>query len=278
MPTIQRSGATISYDVQGDGPPLLLGHSLLLDGRMWDALVPGLARAYRVYNIDGRGHRHSTTPGPFTLEDLADDWLALLDQEKIERALLCGLSMGGMTAMRLALRAPHRVAAMALLDTSADREPTAQRRGYRLLGELQRRVRIDALLTPVVRQKLFGATTRRERPDIVERGVAIVRDNDPRRLYPALRAVIDRGAITRHLKAIHTPTLVLVGDEDVATPPERAERIATRIPGATLVRIAGAGHLSAMEQPAAVAAHLEPFLHRHASAAAMRRSNAASIP
>ena len=277
MPTLQRSGATISYEVQGDGPPLLLGHSLLLDGRMWEALVPRLARAYRVYNIDARAHRHSTTPGPFTLEDLADDWLALLDHEQIDRALLCGLSMGGMTAMRLALRAPHRVAAMALLDTSADPEPPVQRRLYRLLGELQRLVRINALVDPVVRLRMFGATTRNERPDVVERGVAIVRENQPRRLYPALRAVVDRASIARHLKTILTPTLVLVGEEDVATSPSRSERIAARIPGATLIRIPGAGHLSAMEQPDAVAEHLEPFLQAHASAA-MTRSNAASIP
>ena len=278
MPTLQRSGASISYEVQGDGPPLLLGHSLLLDGRMWDALVPRLARAYRVYNIDARAHRRSTAPGPFTLEALADDWLALLDQEHIDRALLCGLSIGGMTALRLALRAPHRVAAMALLDTSAEREPAMQRRAYRLLGEVQRRVRLDPLVEPVVRRKMFGETTRKERPDIVDRGLALLRENEPRRLYPALRAVFDRPSIAQHLKEIHTPTLVIVGAEDVATPPSRSERIAAAIPGATLARIPGAGHLSAMEQPDAVAAHLEPFLRRHANDAAMRSSNAASIP
>lgn len=277
MPTLQRSGASISYQVQGDGPPLLLGHSLLLDGRMWDALVPRLARAYRVYNIDARAHRRSTAPGPFTLEDLADDWLALLDQEHIDRALLCGLSMGGMTAMRLALRAPHRVAAMALLDTSADPEPPVQRRAYRLMGEIQRRVRLDPLLAPLVRRKMFGATTRKERPDIVEQGVRLVLENEPRLLYPAVRAVFDRPSIAQHLKEIHTPTLVIVGEEDVATPPSRSERIAAAIPGAILARIPAAGHLSAMEQPDAVAAHLEPFLQRHANTAT-RRSNAASIP
>ena len=276
MPTLQRSGASISYDVQGDGPPLLLGHSLLLDGRMWDALVPRLARAYRVYNIDARAHRRSTTPGPFTLEDLADDWLALIDQEQIDRALLCGLSMGGMTAMRLALRAPHRVAAMALLDTSADPEPPVQRRAYRLMGEIQRRVRLDPLLAPLVRRKMFGATTRSERPDIVERGVSLVLENEPRLLYPAVRAVFDRPSIAQHLKDIHTPTLVIVGEEDVATPPSRSERIAAAIPGAILTRIRGAGHLSAMEQPDAVAAHLEPFLQQHSNTAT-RRSNPASI-
>jgi pimeloyl-ACP methyl ester carboxylesterase len=276
VPTLHRDGASISYEVQGDGPAVLLGHSLLFDGRMWDAVVPTLARSYRVYNIDARAHRHSTTTGRFTLEDLADDWLALLDHEGIDRALLVGLSMGGMTAMRLALRAPHRVAAMALLDTSADPEPPVERRMYRAIAELQRLVRIGPLIDAIVARRMFGATTRRDRPDVVARGIAIVRDKEPRALYPGVRAVVDRGSIAKHLKSIHTPTLVIVGDEDLATPPVRSERIAARIPGAELIRIPGAGHLSAMEQPEAVTAALEPFLREHARHA--ERSNTGSIP
>ncbi|HTE56465.1 MAG TPA: alpha/beta fold hydrolase [Kofleriaceae bacterium] len=263
MPTLERDGASIYYDVQGAGPPLILGHSLLFDGRMWEGLVPRLAKDFRVLNVDARGHRHSTTPGRFTLEDLADDWLAILDQEKIEKALLCGLSMGGMTAMRLALRAPHRVAAMALLDTSADPEPVAQRRAYRVLAEIQRAIRLDPLVTPVVKLKMFGETTRRTRPETVAKGLAIFQDQDPKALYPALRAVFDRPSIARHLSSIATPTLVLCGQEDVATPPDRSQKIATSIPGATLHMIPEAGHLSALEQPATVADHLEPFLARH---------------
>jgi len=235
---------------------------------MWDPIMPGLARRFRVINVDARCHRNSTTPGPFTLDDLAQDWLAVLDEEKIDRAHLCGLSMGGMTAMRFALRTPERVAAMALLDTSADEEPTAQRRAYRVLGEIHRRVRIDFLLNPIFRRKMFGRTTRRDRPELIDQGLAWIQENPPSVLYPALRAVFDRESIIDRLSAIQCPTLVISGDEDAAIPPDRGKRIADNIPGATLQLIPRAGHISVMEQPTEVETHLTTFFARHSSAAA----------
>jgi 3-oxoadipate enol-lactonase len=268
VPTIERAGARIHYEVQGAGPTLVLGHSLLFDGRMWADLVPGLSRRYRVINVDARAHRHSTTPGPFTLEDLADDWIAILDQEKTDRALLCGLSMGGMTAMRLALRFPDRVAAMALLDTSADEEPSRERRTYRALAEVQRAIRLDPLVTPILRKKMFAPTTRTERPEVVERGLAIIAEKEPRVLYPALRAVFDRPSIIDRISAITCPTTVICGEDDAATTPSRSQRIADRIPGATLHLIPRAGHISVMEQPVEIETRLQDFFSRHASRAA----------
>ncbi len=268
MPTIDRADARIHYEIHGAGPPLLLGHSLLFDGRMWDDVVPGLSKHYRVLNIDARAHRHSTSSGPFTLWDLADDWLAILDHEKIDRALLCGLSMGGMTAMRMALKAPERVVAMALLDTSADPEVPMQRRQYRALAEIQRAARLDFLVYPVVERKMFSRTTRRIHRDIVERGMAIIREKTPRTIYRALRAIFDRESIIDRLAEIRCPTLVMTGEEDVSTPPIRAKRIAERIPGATLHLIPQAGHISVMEQPAETERHILDFFARHASIAA----------
>ena len=268
MPTIERAGARIHYDVHGEGPPLVLGHSLLFDGRMWESIVPGLATRFRVINVDARAHRHSTAAGPFTIWDLADDWLAILEAEKSERAFLAGLSLGGMTAMRLALRHPERVAAMALLDTSADPEAPGDRRTYRVLAEIQRAVRLHFLVDPIVERKMFGVTSRRDRKDLVARGMAIITEKAPRTVYPALRAVFDRESILDRLSEIRCPTLVLCGEEDAATSPARAHRISDRIPGATLTMIPAAGHISAMEQPEAVEAALVDFFARHISLAA----------
>lgn len=262
MPAIERDGARIDYDVQGEGPALVLGHSLLFDRRMWDGLVPSLARHFRVINVDARAHGRSTTAGRFTLEDLAADWLAILDREGIERALLCGLSMGGMTALRVALAAPARVEAMALLATSADRETPGHRVLYRLVAELQRAVRIDALSEPLVVRKMFGRTSQKRRPEVVERGMAIIRDQAPRAVYPAVRAVFSRGTLADQLGRIRCPTLVVVGDEDTATPPIRARRIAERVPGARLERVPEAGHISVMDRPDAVERLLLEFLTR----------------
>lgn len=263
MPSIERAGAHIHYDIRGEGPPLLLGHSLLFDGRMWDDLLPALSKHHRVVNIDARCHRHSTTRDRFTLWDLADDWIAIMDKEQIDRALLGGLSMGGMTAMRLALKAPERVRAMVLLDTSADPEVPRQRRQYRALAEIQRAARMDFLVYPIVERKMFSPTTRRLHRDVVERGMGIIREKDPKVLYPAVRAVFDRESITDRLAAITAPTLVMTGEDDIATPPLRARRIADRIPGATLELIPLAGHVSVMEQPAEAEKKILEFLARH---------------
>ena len=262
MPAIERDGARIDYEVQGQGPALVLGHSLLFDRRMWSGVAPALARHFRVINVDARAHGRSTASGRFTLEDLAGDWLAILDHENIERAHLCGLSMGGMTALRLALAAPARVAAMALLDTSADRETPGHRVLYRLMAELQRVVRIDAVSAPLVVRKMFGRTSQRQRPEVVERGMAIIRDQSPRAVYPAVRAVFGRGTLDDQLGRIRCPTLVVVGDEDTATPPVRAHRIAERVPGARLERVSGAGHISVMDRPDAVERLLLEFFTR----------------
>jgi 3-oxoadipate enol-lactonase len=268
VPTIERAGARISYEVHGEGAPLILGHSLLFDGRMWESIVPGLSRRFRVINVDARAHRNSTAAGPFTIWDLADDWLAILEAEKAERAFLCGLSLGGMTAMRLALRHPERVAAMALLDTSADPEAPGDRRTYRVLAEIQRAVRLDFLVDPIVERKMFSRTSRRDQKELVARGMAMYREKAPRDVYPALRATFDRESILDRLAEIRCPTLVLCGDEDAATIPARSQRITERIPGATLTMIPRAGHISAMEQPAAVEAALLDFFARHSALAA----------
>jgi 3-oxoadipate enol-lactonase len=268
VPAIERDGAHVHYDVTGQGPPLLLGHSLLCDGRMWEDVVPALSRRFRVYNIDARGHGRSTfRDDEFTLEDLAEDWLAILDAEKIERALLCGLSMGGMTAMRLALARPERVAALALLDTSADPERAVERILYLVLAEVQRATGVRPL-APVIERKFFGRTTRRERRDVVERGMERILERDARAFYPATQAVFRRNGIVERLREIRCPTLVLVGEEDVATPLSRASRIAQGVAGAELVVIPRAGHMAPMEQPAAVEQALLSFFDRHAEKAA----------
>lgn len=262
MYTIDRPGARVAWETSGEGPPVLLGHSLLCDGRMWEDVAPALARRHRVLTIDGRGHRHSTAERAFTLDDLADDWLAIMDAEGIDRAVLCGLSMGGMTAMRVALRAPKRVAGLALLDTSADREPTAARLKYRVMAELTRVFGFPRAFLPTALQAFFGPTTLAGRPALVAQEGDRILERDTRQVYYATRAVFDRPSIADRIGGIGCPTTVIVGEEDAATPPSRAKRIATAIHGATLVTIPRAGHLTAMEAPEAVIAAIGALIDR----------------
>jgi 3-oxoadipate enol-lactonase len=258
MPEIRRSNATVAYEVVGSGPSVLLGHSLFCTRTMWCGVVDALRDDYRLINIELRGHGESTAEGPFRLTDLADDWLAILDQEEIDEALLCGLSTGGMTAMRLAVRAPERVGGLALLDTDAAAEERAARLkysilawGYVWLGILPRRRLLRAM---------FGPESLRTRPELTSRFLSTVRGFDRRQLRHAMNAIFGRRSVA--VVSIAQPTLVIVGAHDQATPVVKARAIAEAIEGAVLEIIPSAGHLTAEEDPAAVAALLRPFFAR----------------
>jgi 3-oxoadipate enol-lactonase len=263
MPTLERDGASIYYEVTGDGPPVVLGHSLLCDVTMWRGVAPALAARYRVINVEVRGHHRSTAPRAFTLEDLAADWLAILDHEQVGRAALVGLSMGGMTAIRLALAAPQRVAAMALIDSNADREDFAARARNTVMASIYRGFGLVKAIEPKVLDLMLGRTSRARNPVLADDVRAIVASHQRAPLSRAIRAVNARGTILEKLGAITAPTLVVVGDEDVATPVEKSERLASAIPGARLEILPELGHLSALEDPAAVLGKIEPFLASH---------------
>jgi len=263
MPELQRDGATIYYEVTGDGPTLVLGHSLMCDLEMWRDVAPRLAERYRVINIEVRGHRRSTAPAPFTLEDLAGDWLAIMDREQVKRAMLVGLSMGGMTALRLALRAPERVAGLALLDSNGDPEDRAKRLQYAMMVAIYKRFGAVRLLEGRTAAIMLGKTTRARQPALIDWLRDTVKRHDRAQLPRAIQAVFRRGPLLERLAAIDAPTCVLCGDEDTATPPVKSERLAAAIRGAKLELIREAGHLSALEQPDLVHAKLRGFLDAH---------------
>lgn len=258
MATLERDGAAIGYDVAGEGAAIVLGHSLLCDRTMWAGVAPQLAAHYRVINVDFRGHGASVTPGPYRFDDLVGDWLAIMDREHIDRAILCGLSMGGMTAMRLAMKAPDRVRALVLIDSNAARETWFRRFKYKILARMfAKKGMTDGLLARVA-PIMFGATTCGERPELIDQLAATIRGFDREQLAHAIRAVNGRGPIG-DISVIEAPTLVMVGAEDAATPPFRSQFIHEQIRGSTLVTIPAAGHLSALEQPDFVARHVLDF-------------------
>jgi 3-oxoadipate enol-lactonase len=249
---------------EGDATIVLL-HSLLCDGGMWRGQVEPLRALGRVVVIDGPGHGKSEVAPPFNLDDHARAVVDAFDELKITRAVTVGLSWGGMLGMRIALTQPTRLAAMVLLDTSADGTLLRERIEYRAMCMLARRVGLPPLL---IRKKIvplmFSAKTRGLQPALVEDFVRDLSGYPRDGLTRAATAVsIDRPSILEKLRDIKTPTLVGVGEDDTATPPEHARRIASRIAGSTLVYFKGAGHLSALEDPAAVNAAVVPFVAEH---------------
>jgi 3-oxoadipate enol-lactonase len=231
-----------------DAPALVLSHSLGANLRMWDPQAGALASRFRLVRYDTRGHGESPVPdGPYTIDHLGQDLIALLDHLEIERAHVAGLSLGGMTALWLGIHAPERLDRLVLLCTSAQlgpRETWSERAAIvRAQGtEAVAEAGVGRWLTPGFR-------------DAHPETAAWLRDMicaTPDAGYAAGCAVIEHMDLTPGLPAIPAPTLVIAGAQDPATPPEHAERIAAAIPNARLEILDPAAHMANVEQPEAV--------------------------
>jgi 3-oxoadipate enol-lactonase len=227
------------------GPVVVLSNSLGSTYKMWDAQVRDLEQRFRVVRYDTRGHGHSPVPdGPYTIDDLADDLVALLDRLGIGRAHLVGLSLGGMTAMRVAARNPDRVDRLALLCTGAalppasawtDRAATVRAGGSVAVAEAV----AGRWFTP----EYLGAhpTTRAAHEAMVAA--------TPAEGYAGCCEAIAALDLRGDLVSISAPTLAIAGADDPATPPAKLEEIAARVPDAKLVVVPRAAHLANAERP-----------------------------
>ncbi len=262
MPTAEHQGIPIHFADTGSGPPVVLGHSFLCSGEMWAPQVPALAESFRVINVDCRGHgRSGRAKGRCTLYDLVADQLVVLDHLGIERAVWAGLSIGGMVALRAALTAPERVAALILLDTHAGPERLFKRVKYRAMALAVRAFGVRPLLPSIV-PLMFGKTTLETKPDLVaewkERFAAL----DVPSVLSVLSALTARDSVVGRLGEIEAPALVVVGSEDRSLPPPCARQIAAGLPAATLLEVRAAGHLSTLEQPEIITGAMLDFLRR----------------
>ena len=253
-------GSEIEYDVQGDGPTVLLLHAFPLGRFMWDAEAEAFSRRHRIVRFDARGFG-GTPPGdgPLTMDRIADDGAALLGLLGIEKAVVAGCSMGGYAAFAFAHRHPERLDGLVLQDTRAGAD-TDDARAYR--ASLATKVleegagaAVDAFLP-----RLVGETTRRDNPTLVSRLRERILATSPRGIAQALAGLGARPDSRDTLATIRVPTLIVVGEEDVLTPPAEAEAMAEAIAGSRLEVIPSAGHLSNLENPEAFAGALGRFL------------------
>jgi 3-oxoadipate enol-lactonase len=226
--------------------------------------VEPLSALGRVVVFDGPGAGKSEPPPRFTLEEHADALLDAWGELGIDKAIIVGLSWGGMVGMRFALQHPKRVSGLALLDTTAEVEKLAARIRFRALISLQKRAGLPhSLYEREVAPLLFGPRALRTRPELVEQAyrhsMGFHRDGLAK---SALAVMIHRTNILEKVSAIRVPTLVMVGRDDSTTPLDKSENIARSIPGADLVILDDLGHMSALEDPAAVNAQLVPFVKR----------------
>jgi 3-oxoadipate enol-lactonase len=253
------SAVAVSYTVAGpgDAPVVVLSNSLGATRAMWDPQVPGLAERYRVVTYDTRGHGDSPAPaGPYTLDDLTDDLVALLDEVGARRAHVAGLSLGGMIAMRLAVREPDRLDRLALLCTSAkpDPQPFLDRAATVRAGG-------TAPLAPAVASRWLTPAYAAEHPDLVARLEAMIAGADDEG-YANCCEVVASVDLRADLGRITARALVVAGSQDQALPPEHQQLIADSIPGAELITVDPGAHLANLEQPlqvtGALLGHFDP--------------------
>jgi len=227
---------------------------------MFDPQVEALQDRYRVVGYDHRGQGRSarTKEKSIGIETLYDDAVALIEGLGIGPCHFVGLSMGGFVGQRVAARRPDLLRSLMLLETSADPEDHA--RDYQKLNLVVRVLGVRPVVGKVM-PIMFGETFMNDPERAAERARQYDRFRSlDRDIWRASKGVIERDGCLEELTSIDLPTLVLVGDEDVATPPEKAQRIHDAIVGSELAMLPGAGHTSTIEVPDLVNAAIESFL------------------
>lgn len=253
-------GGFVEARVEGRGPAVLLLHAFPFSSAMWDALAALWSPHLTVLRFDARGFGGSPAgDGLLSMERIADDAAAVLEQAGVARAAVVGISMGGYAAFAMVRRHPHLLRALVLADTRAGADSPDTRRTRSLQAEKVRRSGTGTLADAMV-PRLVGRTTQAERPAVVAAVREAVLAAPARGVVDALAGLAARADSTPTLREIRVPTLVVCGAEDEITPPAEAEAMARGIGGSRLVAIPRAGHLSSLEDPAAFDAAVRPFL------------------
>jgi 3-oxoadipate enol-lactonase len=251
------NGVLLHYRLTGpvDGPVVTLANSLGTDARIWDGVIEQLSSHYRVLSYDKRGHGLSDAPsGDYTLDQHVDDLLGLLDCLGADRMALAGVSVGGLIAQGLALRAPERLAALVLCDTAPKVGDAA---GWNARIDTVRNHGLGAI-ADLVMDRWFSPHFQQQRPNELAGWRNLFLRGDPAG-YVATCATLRDADLTGQIGTIAVPTLVVAGEADRSTPVELVRGCAEAIPGARFEILAGVGHIPSIEQPAALAALMKEF-------------------
>jgi pimeloyl-ACP methyl ester carboxylesterase len=260
MPFTKNQGTRIYWEESGSGEPILLIMGLGYAHQMWFRTRPLLEASYRTIVFDNRGVGQSDVPaGPYTIAEMADDAVKVLDEAGIERARVLGISMGGMIAQEFAIRYPERVERLVLGCTSFGGK-TAKIAAKEVLQILRAR----AAMTPeegaeAMVPYIYDAGTPRER---IDEDLAV-----RRKVYPSAEGylaqvqAINSWSCAERLSGVRARTLVIHGQTDQLIPPENAEMVAKQIAGAEVVMLPHASHIFTTDQPEEAHAAILGFLH-----------------
>jgi pimeloyl-ACP methyl ester carboxylesterase len=248
----------LAFTDTGLGHPLVLLHAFPLDRAMWEPQLSALSGKLRVIAPDLPGFGGSAAEA-WSVDSAADQVAALLDQLKLPKVALGGLSMGGYVALAFARRHASRLSHLILADTRSEPDDSAGKDNRNRLIKLTEEFG-PSKVYEVMLPKVLSEGTHQSKPKVVEFVRAIAAKQSGPGVIGGLVALRDRPDATADLEKIAVPTAILVGESDAVTPPRMAEAMAERIPGNKLIRIPDAGHLSNVENPAAFNAALLELL------------------
>jgi 3-oxoadipate enol-lactonase len=267
MPQFERDGVEFNVTLDGpeNKPPLMLSNSLGTNLHMWDWQIPELTKHFRVIRYDSRGHGKSGAPdGPYSIDELGRDALAIMDALELDQVHWMGLSKGGMIGQWLLTHAPERIGRAVLANTGSHMPPPD-------LWNQRIRTAMDKGmedLTPGVIERWFTPEFRAREPDTVEKIVRMLHTTPAQGYAGSCSAIRDMDQ-RESIRSVMNPVLVVVGSRDPATPPEMGKRIADTIRGARIVTL-DAAHLSNIEQAEAFNQAVIDFLTAREAAPARR--------
>lgn len=266
MPEISVNGARIYYEEMGSGPEtVVFSHSYLVDSYHFYPQMQALKDKYHCLAFDHRGHgRSEVTEDGYDMENLYADAVGFIEGLDYAPCHFVGLSTGGFIGLRIAIRRPDLLKSIVLMDTSADAEPKENLGQYKLLLFVVRwfgyRPVVGRVMSLFFAKKFLNDPARQ---DQVKEWRQRLMANNRKAMIKFGQGIFARAGVYDQLGQIKTPTLMVVGEEDMPTPKTKAERIVQGIPGARLVSIPDAGHLCTVEEPAAVTSAIEAFLAEH---------------
>jgi len=256
------NGIKLFYTESGkpQAPAIVFLHGFPFDHAMWKDQAALCEPSCRVISYDQRGHgRSGAGDGQYLFEAFVDDLFGLLDHLRIPKTILCGLSMGGYTALRAVERSPERIQGLILCDTRS--EPDSNEAKFKRAANL-RTIEKEGMssFAETFLKAIFAPSTLKNNPLVVDQIRKAILANPIQGVKGTLIALATRTDTTPSLSKIHVPTLILVGDQDAVTPPAAAQAIRERIPDSQIFTIPNAGHMSNLENPSVFNEHLQTFI------------------
>ncbi len=264
MDTLKVRDFSMALERQGSGSPsLVFVHGFPLDHSMWKYQLEEFSTNHEVIAPDLHGFGKSSRAfSKLTMEDMADDLAAMLEAAELnEKIVLVALSMGGYVALEFARKYLDKLQGLILCDTRAGADTAEAAKGRHEMAE---RVEKEGVL-PLVEAmfpKLIEQQWKKNNPSDAEHLWHIMMGSHPETVAAALRGMAERSDHTATLAEIDVPTLVIVGEHDVITPPSESDAMAKALPNAKLVKVAGAGHMAPLEKPAEVNAAIREFVNK----------------